>query len=118
MFEGALAKIAWVMGESRLMKIVCLVGTLTLFVLSCEGKISDWVTNVSSRSNRPGADRIIILRRGSLPRIFLEIDAPGLRSPRADQRQLGRRAIQGALNALQAALDSPTEFAEFHADRD
>jgi len=83
-----------------------------------EGKISDWVTNVSSRSNRPGADRIIILRRGSLPRIFLEIDAPGLRSPRADQRQLGRRAIQGALNALQAALDSPTEFAEFHADRD
>ena len=83
-----------------------------------EEKISDWTTSVSSRSNRPGADRIIILRRGSLPRIFLEIDAPGLRSPGVDQRQLGRRAIQSALKALQAALDSPKEFAEFHADQD
>jgi hypothetical protein len=81
-----------------------------------EEKISRWTTSISGDLSASG-EKIAIMRQGWLPRIYLEIDAPGFQSAGADQRQLGREVIQTALDALQAALDSPTELAVFHADR-
>lgn len=71
-----------------------------------------WIVGVSGDASDPSRDKITITYRGT-PRIFLEIDAPGIRSAGEDQRSHGRKLIQAAVTALQEALVSPSALAGF-----
>ena len=56
----------------------------------------------------PHEDKITLASQGVGRRILLEIDASKIRSVERAQRAIVRRKIRAALDALQAALDSPT----------
>lgn len=76
-----------------------------------------WGVSVSGSVSEPQLDRLLIVRHEPAPRILLEIDVPGLRSVRGEDRhERGRQAIQRAIDALQAALDSPIALAGFRAE--
>ena len=66
-----------------------------------------WDVSVGGTVGRSAVDRILIVNHDP-SRILLEIDVPGLRSIRGeDRRRQGREAIQRAIDALQEVLNSP-----------
>ena len=69
---------------------------------------SEWSLHISGDANEPEADQIFLIRDRAGERIRLEIDVPGLRSETEDQIGIARQKIQAAVDALQAALNSPT----------
>jgi len=74
-----------------------------------------WVVHIDGEVSDPSGDKITVFREES-PRIRLEIDAPGIRSAGEAQKNLGRKAIQDAVIALQKALDSPSALPGFRPD--
>lgn len=80
--------------------------------MSADSVLKGWSVHIEGEAGNPQGDKITVFRHDA-PRIRLEIDAPGIRSAGADQMQPGRQAIQEAVNALQAALDSPSALPGF-----
>jgi hypothetical protein len=70
-----------------------------------EDQSMNWYVSISGEAENPERDRVTVIRY-DLPRIFLEVDAPGVRSAGDNQPRMVRQAIQDALNALQEALDT------------
>lgn len=77
---------------------------------------SFWTVTVSGVYENPNDDKLIVMRRGHLPQIFLEVEVPGIQAAGQEQRQMARAAIRAALTDLQQALDTQGVLAGFGPD--
>ncbi len=74
--------------------------------------LKGWIVGINGTQDKSEEDKLTLTRHDP-PRVFLEIDVPGLRSAGEDQRLMGRVAIREVLESLQEALDSPSALAGF-----
>jgi hypothetical protein len=77
---------------------------------------AEWITDVDGNPNNPSNDLLVIERRGVRPRIYLEINVPGLLFAEKEQRLRGRAAIAAALTVIRQALDTPKALPGFGPD--
>ena len=70
-----------------------------------------WTLDVRGTSEEPSDNKITVFRHAPQPSLRLEFDAPGVLSGPGELDDRVRAKVQETLDALQAALDSPSGLA-------